>query len=410
MMAQSAKDTSDTLLSSFKKYQQNKLLASDAIGEFTSAARTDPSIVQFLASPEGSKTPVGKAYQQYVKGGQPDLEGATMLSQFGRSGLKAKQEESQRAFQEQQTKALTFANQESQAKVGEQDRAKAMLGNFASGNTSPYSNAVASNPFIKQAASMYGATGQLPSNKDLIQYQTTSKAMPSEISLPSGNKAIFSPSTGGFSVLPQTPEQVAAVESAKSDADITAKNSANFLSDITSTAEDSRHTMGTVDRVIDLYGKGATSGFGQPLLTQSKAALNRFGLATNGLENQQQFENELNNLVLERGKAMMKGGGAVSNYERTMVERASANPNLTPQANMQILGVIKNIGQRNVQLDQLRSQLEDQGLSNVEIAKRLRKARDSMPINVDGLIGLSNPSGATSGSPHEDILLKYGVK
>lgn len=175
-----------------------------------------------------------------------------------------------------------------------------------------------------------------------------------------------------------------AVEEAKK----TAEDAHKLLGEVSDSAETSRVQSGAIKRITDLYAQGATSGFAQPLLTQAAAALARVTGKEVKVANQQQLEKEMGNLMLESSRSLMKGGGSVSNFERELVMKATANQSLTPQANMQILGVLGKIGERNQALEKERIRLDELGVPSAQIAKELRQMRDTMPVGVENLHSL----------------------
>jgi hypothetical protein len=373
-------------------YSQNKFLARQSIAKFEAAARANPDILKFLDTPNAPPD-ASSALTKLHKGGAVGVKDAAVLEQFANSYVSQKAEA-------QKQQAAQMQLQAAQQQLDQQAKLR-QIGQFLSNPSgAPYSQQAAAqmqaqlqaNPFLQTSAQLQQA-GMSPEDAAKLMaagakignMQKPDKAAVTEQALPSGQKVAFSPSTGAFSVLPQSPEQLGKAEAAKAEAETNAKSASSFLTDITDSAENARHTIGTVDRVLSLYDQGVESGFAQPTLTQARAALARFGLGKEGVGNQQQFEKELNNLVLERGRELMKGSGAVSNYEREAIAKATANPSLTPEANKQILAVMKNIAQRSVKLDELRSKLEDEGKSNVEISKALRKARDQMPVGLENL-------------------------
>lgn len=367
----------------FQEYSRNKFLTGQSTAKWEAAVRANPEIAQVLESPN-APSDAAKAFAKLHKDGAVGLRDAAVLAQFADSFVSQKKES-----QQQQAAQLQLEAARRQGTVDQR-----LL-----------STPVGDNPFLQIGASAAQA-GMTPGN---VAQLLTAGARINGVSKPDktepelrrmgGQQVIFSPGTGAISVLPQTAEQLGSIEAAKTEAETTAKSASSLLNEITDRAEDARHTIGTVDRVLGLYDEGVQSGFGQSTLTQAKSALARFGLGGEGVANQQQFEKELNNLVLERGRELMKGSGAVSNYEREAISRATANPSLTPEANKQILGVMKRAAERTVKLDELRSKLEDEGKSNVEISKAIRKARDAMPIGVDELVVTSAPQPVAAAKP-----------
>lgn len=176
---------------------------------------------------------------------------------------------------------------------------------------------------------------------------------------------------------------------AEADAKKSAENAHALMTAIHDSAESARIQSGSIKRISDLYRQGADSGFAQPILTQAKALLQRAGLKVEDLSTQQQLEKELGTLALETSRELMKGSGTVSNYERELVQKATANTGLTPQANLAILGVLQRIAERNVLLNQERVRLDDMGVPAVQIAKELRRLQEQTPIGVEELQGIS---------------------
>lgn len=220
---------------------------------------------------------------------------------------------------------------------------------------------------------------------------------------------LLSKSRGVFQFAPESSDQKVRGYIAEQEAKSKIDESSKLLSEVSDSAEIARQKVATIDRISALYSEGAKTGFGQPVLNQASAILQRAGYAQDGLANQQQLDKELNNMVLTTGRELMKGAGSVSNYERQLIGNASANSNLTPQANLQILNVIKRIGERSVMLDQKRSELEEAGKSRVEIANELRRLRDAMPVGADVLAPLS-VTGAAGGANGPARIRRYDPK
>lgn len=156
------------------------------------------------------------------------------------------------------------------------------------------------------------------------------------------------------------------------------------LGEVGKNAEQARVQVAQIGRIQDLYANGATSGFGQDTLTKSAAALSRITGKDYNIGNQQQLEKELGKFVLDQASAL-SGQGQISDSERTAIQEAAANKTLSPQANMQILGVFKQIADRNIAMERERIRLDDAGVPPVQVAKEIRRLRDSMPINTENL-------------------------
>jgi len=406
-LAEGIQQAGQSIASGFKEFQMNKAKNASAQGVITGMLQSNPELLQ------GADEKTLKLLEKF-KNGDTGLKDNLMLAGWAattQSGWEQKQKMQAQQLQIDQMKRAQVQQAVAQRFLSQAQQAQG-------GATGPLSNAAFkqfTSPMAQDAVAMNQMTGEMPSQSALVQLQNNretnearvaaalkaSKDDIKERATSSGQKYVVNPATGVFQFVPPTPEQLGKAEGAKAEAETTAKSASALLNDITDSAENARHTMASVDRILELYDKGVTSGFGQPLLTQARAALGRFGLGAEGLGNQQQFEKELNNLVLERGRELMKGGGSVSNYERQSVEKASANPNLSIGGNKQILLVLNNMAKRTVALDELRSKLEDQGISNVEISKAIRKARDTMPIGVDTLADIASKAAASKATSTE---------
>ncbi len=394
-----------SLAQGFKEHAINQAKDKEAQGIVSGMLQANPDLLQ------GADDKTQKLLEKF-KLGETGLKDNIFLAGWAATtqrGLEKKQEMQAQALQLQQ--AQQQAAQQAAARQFLSRAQQVQAG--AGGPLRPDIIKQFTSPMAQDAVTLSKVSGGMPSQEVLARMQDTretnaakaagkdDKNSPTEITLPSGAKVAFSPSTGAFSVLPQTPDQLAKAEGAKQEAELSTKGATTLINDVTDSAENARHTVASVDRILALYDQGVASGFGQPTLTQARAAFSRFGLGGDGLANQQQFEKELNNLVLERGKELMKGSGAVSNYERQAVEKASANSTLVEGANKQILGVMKNIGLRTIKLDELRSKLEEQGMSAVEIGKQIRKARDSIPVGIETILDIQPKATAAAATPVE---------
>jgi hypothetical protein len=318
----------------FKTFQQNKLRNQVLQGEnegLIKAFMSDPETAKY--APEG----IDKFLTKVEKGGGLGLDDNIKLNGMLNSALKTKgvigeQQQRQQAIALQQQQIAESKSQQAQqafilqreqlmaqqqAAMDQRNQQLAQFGNgVGTGVLKPEAQAamnaqMKTNPQALLLARALQQTKDPGVIREIIQANAAAakgnKAGVIESRLPSGALVAESPSTGAFSVLPPSPQQAAAIEGAKAEAEMNSKNSASFLTGISDAAESARSTIGTVDRVLSLYDQGVQSGFGQPTLTQARAALARLGLGGGDIGNQQQFEKELNNLVLERGKELMKG-------------------------------------------------------------------------------------------------------
>lgn len=195
-------------------------------------------------------------------------------------------------------------------------------------------------------------------------------------------------------------KEAVAVEEGKK----TVEDAHKYVGEVRDSAEASRIQSGSINRIRELYKQGATSGFAQNVLTQAGAAMARITGKETKIANQQELEKNLGNIMLRTSQELMKGGGSVSNFERELVAKAQANPNLSPQANLQILDVMQKLADRNIALEKERIRLDDLGVSTTQISRELAKMRDSMDIGIDSLRGLV-PSGESQKIGKYDVVV-----
>lgn len=253
----------------------------------------------------------------------------------------------------------------------------------------------AAQPAQAQTPGSAPAGGQTPYQKNLAAAQAQQPG--SGFTAPDGSMFLRDP-RGRLQAAGSNPDLTAQAKGkealATEEAKKTVEDAHKLLNEVGDSAETSRVQSGAISRITDLYNKGATTGFAQPLLTQAASALSRVTGKQVNIANQQQLEKEMGNLMLETSRSLMKGGGSVSNFERELVLKATANPSLTPQANMQILGVLNQIAQRNLALEKERVRLDDLGVPANQIAKEVRRMRDETPINTDALHAFVPPGEA----------------
>lgn len=81
LLAQGIRDAGQNIGDGIRQYQQNKVMAGQAIGKFEGAARANPEILQFLQDP-ASPPDVSKAYKKLQKEGSVGVRDAAILAQF----------------------------------------------------------------------------------------------------------------------------------------------------------------------------------------------------------------------------------------------------------------------------------------------------------------------------------------
>lgn len=389
ILAQGISGAVDDISNGYKTFQQNNLLAQQAMAKFSGIAQANPDMVAYLAHDQANPE-LGSIYGKLTKGGAVGFKDAAALATFADSFVGAKQKKQEQDYNQARMDELAQAqNQRRVQAVQAQKDDAAFQGAMAGDKT----NILPS--YLKAGGSISGLKNLGFDVDKMLAPNGGDKPQPQLVNLPGGTRVAFSPGTGAISVLPQTPEELGRAKAAETEATEGAKSAVANLSEITDAAESARHTIGSIDRIVQLYQGGAQSGFGQSTLTQARAALSRFGLAKDGIANQQQLEQELGNLVLQQTKETAKGQGSMSNYERELFQKAAANKTNAMESNLQILGVLRNVKDRSVKLDDLRTKLEDEGKSSVEISHALRKAMASMPVGIDNLIPMAHelPAG-----------------
>lgn len=153
-----------------KAYQQNKLMASQAIAKFEGAARSDPSILQFLQSPNAPQD-VASKFQKLGKDGTLPLKDAALLAQFTDTYIKGKSDQMDQQMKQAQY-AQFLQNQQRQAK---QDALVQQYQNINAGHSSMYNNATmqaAQSPMGQAARGVVQATGALPTPGEMLDYQS----------------------------------------------------------------------------------------------------------------------------------------------------------------------------------------------------------------------------------------------
>lgn len=173
------------------------------------------------------------------------------------------------------------------------------------------------------------------------------------------------------------------------------------LSDLNKVSERARVRSAQSARIKDLYAKGATSGFGQDVLTGIGSAMARVTGKETSIANQQELEKHLGKFVLDNASDL-SGQGQISDSERRAIQEAAANKNLTPQANLAILDVFGQVDARNLALEKERIRLDDLNVPAVQINKEIRRMRSEIPLDFSKL-------GGTAAAAKPQTIGKYQV-
>lgn len=162
-----------------------------------------------------------------------------------------------------------------------------------------------------------------------------------------------------------------------------AQKSSAFLSDIDNMAEKGRERRMYIGQIIDLYKRGAVTGAGTSEINMIRGFLVRGGLAdADSLATDEQVETALMHLVVEDRRDFGKGTGALSDGETRMFQRATANPNRLPAANLAILAFMDEAAQRSDKLQEfaLNLRMENPQMSDYEVQMRTLAERRKMPL------------------------------
>ena len=150
-------------------------------------------------------------------------------------------------------------------------------------------------------------------------------------------------------------------------------------------AELARSGIAQRQRIRDLYAAGAESGPYQSawtsVVTRSGAILGAGG-ANRQLTLQQELENSLGTLNLQRRREVYKGTGAVSDSENAYLASSGPSMSNTREANEAYFQFMDAIDQRTLKLDDLTQQWRAEGAGPIEIDRRRKDFVRSNPIPI----------------------------
>lgn len=172
-------------------------------------------------------------------------------------------------------------------------------------------------------------------------------------------------------------EVAGATESVKQDA----QKASDFVTSVADAAEGAQATLPQIKTIRELYSAGAKSGFGQEFVTAAGSLATRLGIGDPAQQaNREELQKLLANTALQTSQQLMKGAGAVSNYERELVNKASAEVGKTPAANLRIIKLTEALAERSIAAELERQKLVDEGKSTTSVAESLRRWRTSNPL------------------------------
>ena len=153
-------------------------------------------------------------------------------------------------------------------------------------------------------------------------------------------------------------------------------------------AELARTGLAQRQRIRELYAAGAKSG---PVRGAITAAVTRplsflgSGDATDQLTLQQELENSLGTLNLQRRREVYKGTGAVSDSENAYLASSGPSVSNTPEANEAYFTFMDAVDQRTLKLDALVQQWRAEGAGPIEIDRRRKDFVSKNPIPIPSL-------------------------
>jgi len=239
-------------------------------------------------------------------------------------------------------------------------------------------------------------TQQRPQN-GATPFEQAQAALRSQASYTAPDGSIFSRDAHGRLVPAGTDPQLAAqakgqAAAAEEEGKQTVISAHKAIDDATAEANAAQSQIQNIRRVNELLDAGAKTGFGQTSFTALASAISRWTGKETKIANQQELEKILGQVSLEMTKDLAKGGGSISNYERELFSSATANKNLSPQANRQILQAMGQVAQRRIALGNERIRLENLGLPSVQIAKELRAYNQQLIGEADSKYNQSSSS------------------
>jgi hypothetical protein len=158
------------------------------------------------------------------------------------------------------------------------------------------------------------------------------------------------------------------------------KAAVEFNSSVASGAEAAQAALPNLQEIERLYANGVTSGFGQDFLTSAGAAALRMNIGdAKSQADKEQLQKLLTSTALGTAQGM-KGEGTISNFEREMIAKASADVGKSPEANLRIIRLARAAHERQIDMEKMRQDLEDQGLDTPKIKAKLERWRMQNPL------------------------------
>lgn len=372
LLAQGINQAGDSLAGGIQEYRQNQQKDQAARGIVMGILSQNPDLVK--SSGEETAKLLQK-FKDHNTGKDDNVYLAGLLA----TAAKQKGEKQQ---QEMQSLQMQAAQQQMAEQARQQQFGKTLDQVNGGVGTGVLGAQMQNNPFFKQAAQLRQATGETPSAGVLAQLaaaQGSGMAKPQkaplvEQSLPSGAKAAFSPDTGSFSVLPQSADQLAEIESSKSDA----KAASDYVAGIPASAEAARGALPRINRIKGLYALGAQTGAGQDFLNQGGAYAARLGLIDPKKQaNREEIQSALALDALQNAKALLTGSQSDADLKR--IDALSANVGKSEAANKRIISFSEAASTRAIDLEAKRRELVEQNMPTRKVAEKLRQWQSDNP-------------------------------
>ena len=172
-----------------------------------------------------------------------------------------------------------------------------------------------------------------------------------------------------------TADETRGIKMAEKDAENESKMNFDYVNDTINSAKSSKSLLSNNQKVVELYKKGAQSGWGQDFLT----SLGSFGVTAGIIKKEDQAKQEQLRTAFAAGqlansREFLQGQGSVTASERDRVDNAGARFENQDLANLNIVGTTMAIANHRIAKERERQRLYDTGLkSGADVAEKLRR-------------------------------------
>lgn len=241
---------------------------------------------------------------------------------------------------------------------------------------SPYSNTTKGKQMIEAAKAQQMNYRMAYANVlDFKEKKLTKQAKLDELQkvIVDGNLMFKDPKTGDVApyrgAFPSV-EQAAELEMAKTEGRAKAESNQKYIDELEKAADSASQDVVGINSAISLLAsKKADTGYGQSAINTFFAVASQFGLPIDEtkLQNNQYIEQQLSLLKIRGAAQLMRGQGQITEKEREMLEKATANINLLPETNIRILKAMAAMMQRNKELNKIKNAMLADKKSPAEI-------------------------------------------